>query len=184
MAQWKRAQLVSMRTKVRSRASRSGLRIGLAVSCGVGCRCGLDPSWLWLWPWCRSAAAAPIQPLAWELPYATGLALKSKKRKGGREGGKKMQWENLRFAGWRDFLTVTGAPSWCFHLLASPKAGRSRDQACYRQLRKSVWAAWGRESGGTDRHGQRCCVWDRQPLCVSSLGPTPLAGSEVCPVHS
>ena len=23
-----------------------------------------------LWPWHRSAATAPIQPLAWELPYA------------------------------------------------------------------------------------------------------------------
>ena len=31
------------------------------------------------WLWHRSAAAAPIQPLAWELPYATAVALKSKK---------------------------------------------------------------------------------------------------------
>ena len=29
-----------------------------------------------LWLWCRLAAAAPIQPLAWELPYATDTALK------------------------------------------------------------------------------------------------------------
>ena len=36
-----------------------------------------DPLLLWLW-W-RPAAAAPIQPLAWELPYTTGAALKSKK---------------------------------------------------------------------------------------------------------
>ena len=34
-----------------------------------------------LWLWCRPAAAAPIQPLAWELPYATGAALKKKKSK-------------------------------------------------------------------------------------------------------
>ena len=40
------------------------------MSCGVGHRLGLDPTWLWLW--CRPAAAALIQPLAWELPYATG----------------------------------------------------------------------------------------------------------------
>ena len=33
-----------------------------------------DPELLWLW--CRSAAAAPIQPLAWEPPYASGAALK------------------------------------------------------------------------------------------------------------
>ena len=34
-----------------------------------------------LWLWCKPAAAAPIQPLAWELPYATGVALKKKKKK-------------------------------------------------------------------------------------------------------
>ena len=47
------------------------------MSCGVGRRCGLDPVLLWLW--CRSAAVAPIRPLAWKLPYATRAALKSKK---------------------------------------------------------------------------------------------------------
>ena len=45
----------------------------------VGHRCGLDPTLLWLW--CRPEAAAPIQPLAWELPYASGAALKNKKIK-------------------------------------------------------------------------------------------------------
>ena len=29
--------------------------------------------------WCRPAAAAPIPPLAWEFPYAVGVALKRKK---------------------------------------------------------------------------------------------------------
>ena len=29
-------------------------------------------------------AAAPIGPLAWELPYATGVALKKRKNKNGR----------------------------------------------------------------------------------------------------
>ena len=29
-----------------------------------------------LWPWCRLAAAALIGPIAWELPYAMGVALK------------------------------------------------------------------------------------------------------------
>ena len=32
---------------------------------------------LWLW----QAAVAPIRPQAWELPYATGAALKSKQNK-------------------------------------------------------------------------------------------------------
>ena len=49
------------------------------MSCGVGCRCGSDPAVLWLWH--RWAAVAPIGPLAWELPYALGAILKSKKRK-------------------------------------------------------------------------------------------------------
>ena len=47
--------------------------------CGVGHRWSSDSEWLWLW--CRLAAAAPIGPLAWELPYATGAALKRKKKK-------------------------------------------------------------------------------------------------------
>ena len=50
---------------------------GIAVSYGVGCRRSLDLALLRLWH--RLAAAPPIQPLAWELPYATPVALKSKK---------------------------------------------------------------------------------------------------------
>jgi len=42
------------------------------VSCGVGCRRGSDPALLWLWH--RPVATAPIQPLAWESPYAAGAA--------------------------------------------------------------------------------------------------------------
>ena len=38
-----------------------------------------DPVWLWLWG--RPAATAPIQPLAWEPPYAVGAALKRQKTK-------------------------------------------------------------------------------------------------------
>ena len=51
------------------------------MSCGVHYRRGLDLVWLWLWLWCRPAAIAPIRPLAWELPYALGVALKRKKTK-------------------------------------------------------------------------------------------------------
>jgi len=56
--------LVSRRMQVPSLALLSGLQIW--------CCCEL---------WCRPAAAAPIRPLAWELPYATGVALKRKKKK-------------------------------------------------------------------------------------------------------
>ena len=31
--------------------------------------------------WCRPTAVAPIQPLDWELPCASGAALKRKKEK-------------------------------------------------------------------------------------------------------
>ena len=37
-----------------------------------------DPELLWLW--CRPAAAAPVQPLAWELPYASALEREEKKK--------------------------------------------------------------------------------------------------------
>ena len=38
-----------------------------------------DPALLWLW--CRPAATALIGPLAWEPPYAVGVALKKQKDK-------------------------------------------------------------------------------------------------------
>ena len=49
------------------------------MSCGVGRRNSLDLALLWLQ--CRLAALGPIGPLAWELPYAMGVALKSKEQK-------------------------------------------------------------------------------------------------------
>ena len=49
------------------------------MNCGVGRRHGSDVALLWLWLWL--AAVAPIQPLAWEPPYAADVALKSKKEK-------------------------------------------------------------------------------------------------------
>ena len=81
MAQRKQTWLVSMRMWVRSLASFSRLRIWccVAVSCGVGRRCGLGPVLLWLWR--RPAAAAPIQRLAQELPYAAGATIKRKEKR-------------------------------------------------------------------------------------------------------
>ena len=46
---------------------------------GLDCRCSLDLALLWLWH--RLAATALIRPLAWDLPYAVGVALKSQKKK-------------------------------------------------------------------------------------------------------
>ena len=55
------------------------------MSCGVGHRQGLDPEFLWLW--CRPVAIALIRSLAWEPPYAVGVALEKAKR----QKKKKMQ---------------------------------------------------------------------------------------------
>ena len=66
-----------MRMRVRSLASLSGL--GIQRCHELWCR-----SQMW---WLGSrvavavAAVASIQPLAWELPYAVGVVLKSKKKK-------------------------------------------------------------------------------------------------------
>ena len=48
------------------------------MNCGIGHRCGSALVLPWLW--CRPAAVALPQPLACELLYAVGGALKGKKR--------------------------------------------------------------------------------------------------------
>ena len=49
------------------------------MSCRVSYRCVLDLVLLWLWR--MLAAVALIGPLAQKPPYATGVALQSKKKK-------------------------------------------------------------------------------------------------------
>ena len=49
------------------------------MSCGVGYRHGSDLALLWLSR--KSAATALIRPLAWEPPYAMGVALKKESNK-------------------------------------------------------------------------------------------------------
>ena len=49
------------------------------MSCGIGRRCDLDPAVLWLWR--RPAATALIRSLAWDPPYAAGVALEKTKKK-------------------------------------------------------------------------------------------------------
>ena len=78
-----------MRTRVRSLALFSGLRIRHCFYCGVGSRRSSDPVWLWH----RPAAVTPIGPLAWEIPYALGAALKGQKKK----KKKKIQVHHLEF---------------------------------------------------------------------------------------
>ena len=49
------------------------------MSCRVGHRRGTDQALTWLW--CSPAATAPTGSLAWESPYALGVALKRQKTK-------------------------------------------------------------------------------------------------------
>ena len=51
---------------------------GIATSCSTGHRCSSDPLLPWLWH--RPAAAAPIQLLVQEFPYAAHMAVKKKKK--------------------------------------------------------------------------------------------------------
>ena len=53
------------------------------MSCGVGHRRASDLALLWLW--CRLAATAPIPPLAWEPPYAMGIAQEMENKKTNQE---------------------------------------------------------------------------------------------------
>ena len=72
-----RTQLVSMRIWVPSLTSLSGSGIQHCHQLWCSHKCSSDLALLWLW--LRPAAAAIIQPLAQELPYTTGEALKRKK---------------------------------------------------------------------------------------------------------
>ena len=65
-----------MRMRVRSLAPLSGLRIQHCCELQCVCQQGSDLVLLYLWR--RPEAAVLIQPLAWELPYATAVALKTK----------------------------------------------------------------------------------------------------------
>ena len=56
------------------------------MSCGVGYRRSLDPVLLWLW------CTAMIRPLAWEPPYAAGVALKRQKKKKKRKKKDVVEW--------------------------------------------------------------------------------------------
>ena len=76
MALQKHIRLGTMRFRVLSRASLSGLRIWCCREPRCSHRYSSDPAL-----WCRLAVAAPFGPLAWEPPYAVDAALKSREKK-------------------------------------------------------------------------------------------------------
>ena len=74
------------------------------MSCGVGGRCSSVLVLLWL---CyRLAAATLVPPLAWELPYATGVAPKRKKE---RKKNIKKEFSRFSASAWVSQLITEGA---------------------------------------------------------------------------
>ena len=104
--------LASMRMWVRSLAQLSGLKI-----------------WHCCELWCRPVATALIQPLAWEPPYAEGVALKWLKKK---ERKKKKEEKFFTIKGLRKSFGATQSKKGAWHDLKSQsswwvteKSGRS-----------------------------------------------------------
>ena len=101
---------------------------------GVDHRRGSDPTLLWLWH--RPAAAALIWPLAWELPYAMGTALKRKK--------KKKRCHHLTQGPWQKQMAeeghLGGLAAWLRAVTGYPMEGcRYRMKACSTGKRREQW---------------------------------------------
>ena len=77
VVQRKRIRLGTMRLWVRSLASFSGLVIRGCHELWCRLQTQLRSGTAWLWR--RPAATDPIRPLAWEPPYAAGVAQKTQK---------------------------------------------------------------------------------------------------------
>ena len=87
--------------QVLSLARSVGLGSSVAESCSVGYKCSSDL--VWLWP--RPAAAAPVEPLAWDFRMLRVWLLK--KRKGpGREGARGDSSPELQCVGEEQFPEV------------------------------------------------------------------------------
>ena len=79
------------------------------MSCGAGHSHSSDPPLLWLLH--RLAGAAPIQPLAWELPYAVGAALKRLKNNNNKEEEEKKRKEKMASSKRKKFAAYNTQPS-------------------------------------------------------------------------
>ena len=89
-----------------------GYGSSIAVSCGIGRRCSSDPALLWFWR--TPVATAPIQPIAWELPYATGAAqVKAKRQKYKKKKKKKKEREKANRNNTANIKTQLG---WTKHI--------------------------------------------------------------------
>ena len=95
------------------------------MSCDVGCRHSSDLTLLWLWR--RLAAAAPIQPLTWELPCTTSAAPKSKNEKNKQTN--KLEYYGIQYLPLRTFLSDVPSDPQGFNLVGKvcPASTLSRD---------------------------------------------------------
>ena len=87
---------------------------------------------LWLWP----AATAPIRPLAWEPPYAEGVALKQQQQQQQqqkKEGFQKSTWSTHYVPGSvpdaEDTAATTGDTSILLELTFEGEKGRTRHRS-------------------------------------------------------
>ena len=83
-----------MRMQIWSMALLNGLRIQCCRELWCRLQTRSDPALLWLQ--CRPVVIALIWPPAWEPPYSTGVALKSKKKKK-KKKKKKLMWKKKKF---------------------------------------------------------------------------------------
>ena len=110
------------------------------MSCGVGHKHGSDLMLLWLW--CRPAAVAPTRPLAWESPYAVGMAPQKKQIKN--KNFKKLLLLLFVFLGpylWHMEVPRLGVK--CkLQLLAYTTARATSDPSHNSDLCCSLWQPW------------------------------------------
>ena len=88
-------------SRVQSLALLCALRVRRCCGCSVGCKVWLGSGSDLAWLWCRPATTAPIHPLAWESPCATGAALKKKTKK---ERKKKKELQTVLLSQRKDSL--------------------------------------------------------------------------------
>ena len=127
------------------------------MSCGVDGRHGSDLAFLWLW--LRPVDTAPIQPLAWEHPYAMSAVLKRQKKK--KKKKREMLW----------------LPSCALESLAQGKPATLLQGYQVSSMEKSLW--------GTEASCQYQCAWAildaRPPGTVKLLGDGVPAGNLAAP---